>query len=288
MASSKKTAKKKPTPKKTPAKNAKSKSIAQRTAFRRRNGAVFKALFWMALLLAAAAFFKFCLSGYGFTAAICAGTAGIIGFYTFVPRIFRKSRTVIRLFTVLLTVFLIAACVTEGFIIKASFGTPEADCDYLVVLGAKVRPDGPSLSLKNRIEAAADYLKAHPDVIAVVSGGKGPDEVMTEAMAMYNGLVARGIEPERIWMEDKATSTWENLRFSLNLIEEKTGHRPDTLAVLSSEYHLFRAGLFTRAAGAEFIGIPAKTTYPVLKINYFLRDVAGVWHYYLLGGQYHD
>ena len=100
---------------------------------------------------------------------------------------------------------------------------------------------------------------------------------------MFDRLTAMGIEKDRIWMEEKATSTWENLRFSLDLIEEKTGSRPAKIGVLSSEYHLYRAGLFAKACGVEFIGVPARTTNPVLMVNYFLREVAGVWHFYIFG-----
>lgn len=279
-------AKKKPAAKKNakPVKKSWGKmTIAERTAFRKRYGRMIMAILSMTVLLAAAGFFRFCVAGYSFSAALCAGTAFFIGFFTF-----SKSRKVVRLISFLLTLVIIAACVTEAFIIKASFGSADTDCDYLIVLGAKVRSDGPSLSLNDRVEAAAEYLAKHPNTVAVVSGGQGPDEPMTEAKAMYEGLVARGIAPSRIWQEDKAASTWENLQFSLNIIEEKTGRRPETVAVVSSEYHLFRAGLFTKAAGAGFIGIPAQTSIASLKINYFLREVAGVWHYYLLGGQYHD
>ena len=95
-----------------------------------------------------------------------------------------------------------------------------------------------------------------------------------------------GIDPKRIWREEEATSTWENMQFTLNLIEEKTGVRPAKLGVLSSEYHLFRASLFARACDVEFVGIPARTSRAPQMINHFMREVAGVWHYILLGGQY--
>jgi len=264
-------------------------SIAERTAFRKRNKGTILACISIVFLLLAAGFFKFCVAGYSFSAYFCAGIAGLIAFYTFVPKIFKKSRGVIRFVTFLLCIFLLIAGITEALIIKASFGSPETETKYLLVLGAKVRADGPSLSLLDRIDTAYDYLTAHPDTIAVVTGGKGDDEPITEAKCMYDSLVALGISPGRIWVEDKATSTWENLQYSLALIEEKTGSRPTEVAVLSSEYHLFRASLFTKAAGAEFIGIPAATSNPFLKVNYFLREVAGVWHYILLGsgGHYH-
>ena len=103
---------------------------------------------------------------------------------------------------------------------------------------------------------------------------------------MFTELVNLGIDPDRIWMEKNATSTWENLNFALDLVEEKTGERPTKLGVLSSEYHLFRASLFTKKCGVDFVGIPAPTSRMGQKINHFMREVAGVWHYLLLGGQY--
>ena len=269
-------------------------TIASRTAFRRQHRGTILACFAMAFLVLLAFFFEFCVQGYSFSALVCLFLTAVIGFYAFVPKLKTRypkfTRSVIRIFSVILCIGLLVFCATEALVIQASFGNPEAECGYLLVLGAKVRTDGPSLSLQNRIDAAYDYLTDHPDTIAVVSGGQGPDEPITEAQCMFDNLTAMGIDPSRIWLEEKSTSTWENLLYSLDLIEAKTGQRPDTLAVLSSEYHLFRVKLFTEAAGAEFIGIPAKTTNPVLKVNYFLREVAGVWHYILLGslgGHYH-
>lgn len=268
------------------------KSIAERTV-------AIKTARWQAvipwllalLLVLAAGFFKFCMVGYSFSALVCLCLAGVVLFYTLVPLLRKKypvlERTLMLIFTVFLCAGVLLAAITEGIIIHASFGFPEEDVSYLVVLGAKVRADGPSLSLQNRIDAACAYLAAHPDTVAVVTGGRGEDEPMTEAKCMYDRLTAMGIDGSRIWMEDKATSTWENLRFSLDLIEEKTGSRPAQIGVLSSEYHLYRAGLFAKACGVEFIGVPARTTNPVLMVNYFLREVAGVWHFMLLGGQYH-
>ena len=101
---------------------------------------------------------------------------------------------------------------------------------------------------------------------------------------MYNDLTARGIDPDRVWMEDRATSTRENIRFSLDLIEEKTGIRPEKIGLVSSEYHLYRAGLFAREENVTSYGIPARTTWITLRINYYLREIAAVWYYTLLGG----
>ena len=236
-----------------------------------------------------ALFFKFVVPGYSFTALVCLLLICVIAFYSLTGLFaeqFNAIRRLRRIFTVLLVIGLLVAGVTEYFILEASHGDPEERCDYMVVLGAKVREDGPSVSLWDRIYAAANYMKAHPDVICVVSGGQGPDEHMTEAQAMFDELVNLGIAPDRIWLEEKATSTWENLNFSLNLIEEKTGARPEKIGVVSSEYHLFRASLFAKANEVEFVGIPAATSRFSQKVNHFMREIAGVWHYLILGGQY--
>ena len=235
-------------------------------------------------------FLKFCIPGYSFSALVCLCLVAIILFYTFIPMLGLKfpafAALAVKVFTTLLVLGLLVVGTTEAIIISASFGSPAESIDYMVVLGAKVNKDGPSVSLWDRICGAYEYLEAHPNVIAILSGGQGTDEPITEAECMYRELVNLGIDPKRLWREDEATSTWENLQFSLSLIEEKTGQRPQKLGVLSSEYHLFRASLFAKACNVEFVGIPAQTSRVAQKINHFMREVAGVWHYLLLGGQY--
>ena len=294
----KKTApKKKTTPKKqTP------KEPEQKPMFRRRTIAektvAFKTTNWTGIFcwvgivvcLILAAFFKFCMLGYSFTVLVLLGIAGILLFYSLIPVFARTypmtARRLKRVFTAILCIGLILVGITEFFIIKASLGEPKETCDYAVVLGAKVRESGPSASLWDRIYGARDYLEAHPEVIAIVSGGQGADEPMTEAQAMYEKLVELGIDENRIWLEDRATSTWENLNFSLDLIEKRTGTRPENIGIVSSEYHLFRASLFADACGVDSVLIPARTSVFTQRINHFMREIAGVWHYLILGGQY--
>lgn len=249
---------------------------------------------WLLFLPLGMAFllFAFVLKGYSFSALVSAVLMGLLLFYNLAAILVKTHpkpvKAVRRIVTIILCLGLLIYAVTEACIIHASFGDPDEQVDYIVVLGAKVRSDGPSVSLQNRIDAAYAYMTAHPEVIAVVSGGQGEDEPMAEAACMFDSLVAMGIDPERIWMETEATSTWENLQFSLSLIAEKTGVRPTKIGLVSSEYHLFRAKLFAKACDVEAAGIPAHTTRLSQAINHFLREVAGVWHYILLGGQYSD
>ena len=223
----------------------------------------------------------------GFVSLCLALLLGCYGALHLLIHRFGKPFAIIRrVLTVLVCLGLALVCVTEAMVIRASLGDPEKSCQYLVVLGCMVRDDGPSSSLQNRIDAAYAYLTEHPQVIAIVSGGQGEDEPMTEAQCMADHLQALGIAPERIWLEEKATSTWENLQFSLALIEEKTGTRPQTIGLLSSEYHLLRASLLAKDQGVDTVKVPAKTTDTATAINHFLREVAGIWHYTLLGGLY--
>ena len=297
--SKKATATKKASAKKAPVKKAepekkpllRKRTIAEKTVAWKSGKTAF-ILGWLAIipLVLMSIFFAFFMAGYSFTVLVCCGLIGIILFYNCMYLLQQKNpvkvRRMKRVFTTILCIGIVLAGITEFFILKASFGEPKETCDYAVVLGAKVRSDGPSVALMERINGARNYLEAHPHVIAIVSGGQGSDEPMTEAQCMYEELVKLGIDPDRIWLEDKATSTWENLNFSLNLIEEKTGTRPDKIGIVSSEYHLFRASLFADACKVESVLIPAQTTHLSQKINHLMREVVGVWHYLILGGQY--
>ncbi len=247
---------------------------------------VFGLLFLVFVLLGL--FFQFAMVGYRFSALICFGVAALIACYWLLAVLSEKHRrgAVIlrRLLTVCVCIGVVLAAVTGVVIGLAGRGSPETECEYIIVLGAAVHGNAPSLSLCNRLDAAYAYLTAHPDAICIVSGGKGDGEQISEARCMYDYLTARGIAPERIWMEERAANTEENLAFSLALIQARTGSRPETVGIVSSEYHLFRAGLFAREQGVTAVGIPGKTEKVSLRINYFLREIAGVWHYYVFGG----
>lgn len=227
-----------------------------------------------------------------FLAAACFVLAGIAVAALLLPKLYRCHPRTAKILASCLVLVILLTLVLMTFtgvrIVKAAAEQPDADCRYIVVLGAKVNGTVPSDNLRCRIDAAYDYLIAHPETVAVLSGGQGSDEVISEAQCMYNALAERGIDPQRLWLEENATSTWENITFSLDLIQEKTGKRPETVGLVTSEFHLYRAGLFAADCGVTAVGIPAKTEDRAELVYYFLREIAGVWHYYLLGGQYHD
>ena len=145
--------------------------------------------------------------------------------------------------------------VFECFALKDAFTPPKEGLNYLIVLGAKVDGEEPSPALRTRIEAAGEYLLSHPDCRAILTGGKGRDEGISEAECMHRKLILMGIDEERLIIEDKSTSTLENIKYSYDFLpdgEQKVG-------IVSSNYHIFRAkAFFKRVFGYEASGVPAK------------------------------
>jgi len=177
------------------------------------------------------------------------------------------------------TVFLIVMGALMGTAAKRA---DEVDADALIVLGAAVHGDRVTWVLSNRLDTAAEYLSTYPDTICVVSGGRGDGESVTEASAMQKYLVERkGIDPDRILVEDRATSTRENFAFSKALIEEKLG--PDaSIAFVTTDFHVFRAGRVARKAGIDATGIAAPDVW-YIRFNNFLRECVGITVYGLRG-----
>lgn len=229
-------------------------------------------------------FFAF---GYQFSALLLAlSAAGILAFglVDCLRRRFpRGMKWLCRVMLACLCLLLVAMIATSVWIGLCASGADEPEAEYLIVLGAGVNGSVPSLSLRERLEAALAYLERYPQAVAVLSGAQGSGEDITEAQCMFDWLTARGIDENRLLREEEATRTRENLRFSLELIEERTGTRPETVAVVSSEYHLCRAELYAKQLGVRALGVPAHTSWLTLRINYQVREIFGVWVALLTG-----
>lgn len=143
----------------------------------------------------------------------------------------------------------------------------------LVVLGGRVYGTSPSLMLRERLEAAYDYLEDHPDVDCVVSGGQGENEDISEAQCMFDYLVDKGIDNHRIYKEDRSTSTRENLLFSKEIIEKN--NLPDRITIVTNEFHQYRAYLIARNLGLETYAISGKTALWLFP-TYYTRELFGL------------
>ena len=243
-----------------------------------------KLLLILAALLVLLAFGLMAVPGFQFSIVLCFAFASVcVLFHYFLRCPTPLTMVISRILCVILALGAVAAAVTAGFIVRAAHPAELPGYDYIVVLGAGVRGTVPSLSLRERINAAYDYLSANPNTVAILSGGQGPGEDITEAACMYRELTGMGIDGSRLILEEHSTSTMENLQFSLDAAEKATGSRPGKLGIVSSEYHIFRATQFAKRLGLEAGGIPARTTWFALRLNYYLREIAAVWKYLLFG-----
>lgn len=188
----------------------------------------------------------------------------------------KTIKIVFQLIVVLVIIALLASLVTGCMILFRSLGT-KGNFTYLIVLGTTVEGTEPSPMLGDRIKAAARYMEKNPDVIAVVTGGKADSENISEAQCMYNGLTEAGIDGSRIIKEEEATTTAENFKYSVALLEEKLGRCPNNIGILSSEFHLLRASIIAKSYGLNPTVIPANSSDMDTFFKYFLREIPMVW-----------
>ena len=181
------------------------------------------------------------------------------------------ARVIFSVLTAFAAVLFILALIISVFMIKAANNKPE-NPSVLVVLGCRVKGEAPSLMLEKRINAAYGYLAENPDTVAVLSGGQGSDELISEAECMYRELVKKGISPERLILEDKSVNTRENIRNSFRIIEEKG--IAGEITVVTNEFHQYRAKLIARKEGKEVTAVTADTMIFLLP-TYWVRDCLG-------------
>lgn len=152
------------------------------------------------------------------------------------------------------------------------------ECPCILVLGTKVG----SPALRERIDSAYRYLIRFPNTVAILSGGQTGEGSLSEAETMFQALVVMGISADRLRIEDRSYSTWTNLRYSLAMLEDP----PSVIGVVTHDYHLFRSAMHAAAQGVAVQGIPAHCKNKLRWCHGFLREIAGVWHYLILGGRY--
>lgn len=176
-------------------------------------------------------------------------------------------------------IFCVAVCAAWIFflavmsrILRPIFFRNQEEADCIIVLGAQVRGTKITNSLKRRLDAALEYLDRYPLAKVIVSGGQGKGEDISEARAMAQYLEENGVEKERIFLEDRSTSTRENLRFSA----EFTDIRQKKNGIVTNDFHIYRASLIARQEGYEKICLIPASSNPVFQINYLVREFFAV------------
>lgn len=169
-----------------------------------------------------------------------------------------------------------------GFLmIRAANEGEHVQADAVIVLGAAVHGDKVTWVLENRLNTAMEYMESHPSAICVVSGGQGSGETVTEGSAMKKYMVEHGMDASRIYTEEKAKNTKENFENSKVIIDEVLGNNA-RIVFVTTNFHVYRAGMVAREQGVNAVGIPADDVW-YLRLNNFLRECVGICVYALRG-----
>ncbi len=236
--------------------------------------------------------------------------AGFLSFLAWGSRYCRLHPRKVPLWvTVPVMTFVAAAfvifCIVEACVIVGSVSAEKPGLDYVIVLGAKVREQGISNSLRKRLDKAAEYSRRSPGTVLILSGGQGPDEPVPEAQAMYEYLLGQGILPTRLVMEPVSASTVENIAYSqLIILQTEQGKRdaavrgggevapgpylqveekPVQIGILTSNYHVFRAEMIAKKRGMGDIHGIASESDPVLFVHLCVRECAAILKDRLMG-----
>ena len=152
-------------------------------------------------------------------------------------------KKIIKIFFSVIIIGFLLYVIPLGLIVSNNSSKIEQNIDYLIVLGARVFYDRPSATLRFRLNGAVEYFNENPEVQIVVTGGQGlaPDEIYPESHVMKRYLINAGIPSEQILVEDKSTSTFENLIFASKLISDNS-----RIGIVTTDFHIYRSAMLCR------------------------------------------
>ena len=200
-------------------------------------------------------------------------------FYKKLKSLVKKSadkkigKCIIGILLAFIIAFVSLFAVTLISVISAS-GYTATDEKTVIVLGCRVFGTQPSRELQKRSDAALDYLQKNPEAVAILTGGQGADEDISEAQCLYNLLTENGIDEGRLFIEDKSTSTEENIRFAKEIIDENG--LSDSVAIATSGYNQKRASMIAKEYSLSASSIPSYSGFYSIP-TYFTREVFAIW-----------
>lgn len=175
-------------------------------------------------------------------------------------------------FIAMAAVLVLVIPLTFNMVKYANYKTDDG-AQTVIVLGCKVNGSKPSKYLYDRCKKAAEYLDKNPSAVAVLSGGQGSDEAISEAQCMENVLLDLGIDKNRLYKEDQSTSTAQNIAFSKKIMEENGLSK--SVLIVTNEFHEYRAKLICDKNGLEFHSSSSKSVFYTL-ITYHTREMAAL------------
>lgn len=169
----------------------------------------------------------------------------------------KYTKVIYQIYRIIMILFISSFILLQSVIIINMYKTKDVNnvkpIDTMIILGAKVNEDGVSKTLKLRLDKGIEYYNRNKNINIIVSGGQGKDEVTTEASAMKNYLLENGVNEENIILEDRATTTLENIIFSKKIMEDlNLGKKA---LIVTSDYHLFRGRFIANILGIDNDGL---------------------------------
>ena len=198
-------------------------------------------------------------------------------FFPWQNSILRKLCSVLKGMSLAMLLLIILSFVVVQSLIWSTAGQAhdsEPQAQVLIVLGAGLQNDQPTLPLVLRLRSALNYMQDNPDSVAVLSGGQDDRNSISEAMAMKHWLVNHGIAPERLFLEQYSTSTAENFAFSMYYLRQLEATQ---VVVVTNEFHLYRAAHLARHHGLEpeLLG-SCLLQYDLIALSNYLREYFAV------------
>lgn len=185
----------------------------------------------------------------------------------------KYTKVIYKINKVVMILFITSFILLQSAIIINMYKTKDVNStnsmDTMIVLGAKVNKDGVSKTLKQRLDKAIEYYNENKHVNIIVSGGQGKDEVMSEAWAMKNYLVKNGVDEDNIILENKATTTLENIMFSKEIMDDL--NLENKALIVTSDYHLFRSRFIASILGVENEGLCSISSLSS-RVYYMIRE----------------
>lgn len=182
-----------------------------------------------------------------------------------------KGKKLIHIFVCLV---LLVLTVFGSFIgIYGSNDNADYTEETVIVLGCGIRGERVSVGLAKRLDKAYEYHLRNPEAVIIVSGGQGPQEDIPEALAMKRYLAEKGVDENKIIMEDKSTSTITNFKYSHQIMKEK-GLKEDSVVFVTNAYHVYRAAFYAKAEGLTVKHLGTDIIWYTVPMNYMREMLA--------------
>ncbi len=214
------------------------------------------------------------------------GTTVPIIFSGIFKKLLKKAYPILKtIYCTCLLFYVLSFAVFSAVVISDSEREIEYDDRQTVVLvcGCKVNGSYPSLTLKYRLDRAIEILNEKSDALCIVSGGQGDDEAYTEASVMRNYLLKKGIEDERILLEDRSRNTVENIKYSIEILEENEIGKDCNLICVSTDLHTSRVAMIARDNGMHAQVASSDSPYFYLYMASLVREYMSYAKYFIMG-----